>query len=119
MKIYVFYRHYKASGTDGKQRPEWFDYEKCFQNLLRTADENVSINVVYDGKLTDGNFIHNYNNQINKIVEVTGGGDFKSFQRTCEVIKNSPEIEGKDIVYFLENDYLHVDGWASKILELF
>jgi hypothetical protein len=119
MKIHTFYRHYNASGTDGKQRPEWFNYEKCFQNLLYTSNKNTSINVIYDGKLTDNNFIHNYKNQINRIIEVTGGGDFKSFQKTCEVIKNSPEIGDKDIIYFLENDYLHVEGWVDKILELF
>jgi hypothetical protein len=119
MKIHIFYRHYKASGTDGKQRPEWFDYEKCFQNLLSTVDDNVSINVMYDGKLDDGNFIHNYKDQVNQIIEFSGGSDFKSFQRTCEAIKSSLEIKDKDIIYFLENDYLHTNDWVEKILEAF
>jgi hypothetical protein len=119
MKIHIFYRHYNISGTDGKQRPEWFDYEKCLQNLLHTTNKNVFINIIYDGKLTDKNFINNYKNKVNKIFEITGGSDFKSFQNTCEIIKNDSNIKDKDIIYFLENDYLHVENWTDKIIELF
>ena len=36
MKIRIFYRHYNISGRDFKGRPNWFDYEKCFVNLLNT-----------------------------------------------------------------------------------
>ena len=34
--IHIFYRHYNISGNDFKSRPNWFDYEKCFINLLGT-----------------------------------------------------------------------------------
>lgn len=119
MKIHIFYRHYNIVGTDGKQRPSWFDYEKCFQNLLNTVDESVSINVIYDGDLGDGNFIHKYGKQVNSIKQITGKSDFRSFQHTCEAIKNSPEINTNDVVYFLENDYLHVQGWCREVLNLF
>jgi len=119
MDIHIFYRHYKASGTDGKQRPDWFDYEKCFQNLLSTVNDNVFINIMYDGKLDDGNFIHKYKDQVNQIIEFSGGSDFKSFQRTCEAIKNNSQIKDKDVIYFLENDYLHTNNWVEITLEAF
>ena len=63
MKIHLFYRHCcDAKGRDEK-RPEWFDYEKCFKNLLDTIDESVIVNVVYDsafnlGKLPKDNWIN-------------------------------------------------------------
>jgi hypothetical protein len=119
MKIHIFYRHYNITGTDGKQRPNWFNYEKCFQNLLNTVNENTSIHVIYDGDLNDKNFIHNYQQHISSITPIKGKSDFKSFQHTCEAIKNNSEIVSTDIVYFLENDYLHVDGWCDEILNLF
>ena len=42
-----------------------------------------------------------------------------SFFKTCDIIKNNPDIQQDDLIYFLENDYLHVPGWIYKIFELF
>jgi hypothetical protein len=52
MKLHIFYRHYNVQGTDNRNRPSWFDYEKCYDNLLSTINfnKNVKINIVYDGK---------------------------------------------------------------------
>ena len=60
MKIHIFYSHYNVTGTDNKFRPNWFDYEKCFINLLNTTkNKNVEIHVVMDGKIED-NWIKKY-----------------------------------------------------------
>jgi hypothetical protein len=120
MKVHIFYRHYNTKENYRYGRPIWFNYENCLKNLLETIQsKDVSLNIVYDGKLDDGNFIHKYKDQVNKIYEVEGGTDFKSFQKTCEIIKNDSTINEKDIVYLLENDYLHIDDWVEKLTNLY
>ena len=38
MKLHIFYRHYNIKNTDNRNRPSWFDYEKCYDNLLSTIN---------------------------------------------------------------------------------
>ena len=61
MNIHIFYSHYNVTGTDNKSRPQWFDYEKCFVNLLNTIKDksNIKLNIVMDGKIED-NWIKKY-----------------------------------------------------------
>lgn len=124
MKIHLFYRHCcDAKGRDEK-RPEWFDYEKCFKNLLDTIDESVIVNVVYDsafnlGKLPKDNWINNYLDKINNLFIVNVNGDYPSVNKTFEIIKEMDGITDDDIIYILENDYIHKKGWPKKVIELF
>ena len=119
MKLHIFYRQYNIQGTDNKNRPSWFDFEKCYDNLLLTLSDTSSnlynLNIVYDGK--DPNWIED--KDFNKFYKIQEGEDFKSFQKTCDIVKNDNLIEDDDLIYFLENDYMHVDGWLNKVLELF
>lgn len=118
MKIRIFYRHYNISGRDFKGRPNWFDYEKCFVNLLNTIKgrDDVELHVIMDGSI-NSNFISKYkDNFIGH--EIKGGSDRKSFLSTYEIAK-SIKTEDDDLYYFLENDYLHINGWVDKVKELF
>ena len=115
--IYIFYRHYNISGNDFKNRPNWFDYEKCFVNLLKTTqNKNVELHIVFDGSVKD-NFIEKYKDQYT-LHEIKAGNDQSSFFQTWNIAKDIP-MEPTDLVYFVENDYLHVDGWVDIITELF
>ena len=59
--IHIFYRHYSINGRED-WRPEWFDYEKCFINLLNTIEgKNIDLHVVMDGKI-ENNWIKKYQN---------------------------------------------------------
>lgn len=117
MKIHIFYRHYNIEKTDNKGRPAWFDYEKCFQNLLNTIkSENIELHVVFDGNI-EANFINNYKDEFTTH-QIKAGNDQSSFFQTWEIAKNTP-MEMVDLVYFLENDYLHTLDWAEKTIELF
>jgi hypothetical protein len=51
MKIYIYYRH-TANNILGKNRPFWFDYEKCFLNLLKTIEgyDNIYLTLSMDGE---------------------------------------------------------------------
>ena len=44
MKIKVFVRHCNfSSNSVGKNKPDWFSREKCWDSLKSTSDENTEI----------------------------------------------------------------------------
>jgi hypothetical protein len=115
--IHIFYRHYNIETTDDKGRPKWFNFQKCFENLLNTIEGNdVQLHVVMDGDI-NSNFISKYKDSFIGH-EIKVGNDQSSFFQTWEIVKNT-QMEKNDLIYFLENDYLHIDGWIEKITELF
>ena len=117
MKIHIFYRHYNISGNDNKGRPSWFNFEQCFVNLLSTIEnKNVDLHLIMDGDI-ESNFINQYKNQFT-LHQIKAGSDQSSFFQTWKIAKET-DIEDNDLVYFLENDYLHVNNWVDKIIELF
>jgi hypothetical protein len=113
--IHLFYRHYPIFGRE-EWRPYWFDYEKCFINLLNsiTLHNDVKINIVYDGE-KDDNFIFKYDYNF---IHINAKTDYNSFKETLKIIKSS-NIQENDLIYFLENDYLHVNGWDQKVINFF
>lgn len=117
MKIHILYRHYNIEGSDLKSRPEWFDYEKCFKNLISTIqNKNVDLHLIMDGDATK-NFVYKYKEHYT-LHTIKAGRDQASFNQTWEIARTL-DIQEKDLVYFLENDYLHVENWVEKIVELF
>lgn len=117
MKIHIFYRHYNIEGSDYKNRPQWFNFEKCFINLLNTIEgKNVNLYLVMDGNV-ESNFIKKYKDKY-ILHSIDAKSDQISFWKTWEIAKQT-RISDKDLIYFLENDYLHVDGWVDKVVDLF
>lgn len=119
MKIHIFYRHYNVEGSNSanKDRPRWFDFECCFVNLLDTIqNKNVDVHVIMDGDV-EKNFIKKYKNNY-KLHAINAGSDQASFWKTWEIAKQT-DIGDNDLIYFLENDYLHLTGWVDKTIELF
>lgn len=117
MKIHIFYSHYNVTKTDNKNRPLWFDYEKCFINLLNTTkNKNVEIHMVMDGKIED-NWIKNYKEYF--ISHEIVGGNMVNVTKEMYKIISQTEMDKNDLVYVLENDYLHVDGWVDKVIDLY
>jgi len=119
MKIHIYYRHYNVSGT-GYNRPDWFDYEKCYDNLLYSlkdiSDDLYNINIIFDGNVNT-NWISN--KQSTRVYQIQAGTDMKSFFKTCDIIKQDTNIADDDLIYFLENDYMHVPNWLPVIFELY
>jgi len=103
-------RHEALSG-DGT-RPSGFSKETVFQNLLKTRDENTNITVLFDGDST-AHWIHNYEV---KVVKFEGGGGHESFLFQINYIK-SQNFRDDTIIYILEDDYLHKDGWCRVLRE--
>ncbi len=115
--IHIFYRHYNINGTDNRGRPHWFDYEKCFQNLLSTIEgQPVDLHVIFDGQI-ENNFIWKYKD-LYTLHQIEAGTDQVSFTKTWEIV-NQLEIKDDDLIYFLENDYLHIKDWTKEVINLF
>jgi len=118
MKIHIFYRHYNIKGKGNESRPHWFTYEKCYNNLissLKWGSDNYKINIVYDS--IDYNWIKD--SPYNKLYEIEAKEDMKSFWETIKIANSDLSIKEEDLIYFLENDYMHVNGWLNKVIELF
>lgn len=116
--MHIFYVHYNVAGKENKARPDWFDYEKCFINLLNTVNNNpnVTIHVIMDGTISS-NWIAKYREHF--ISYETVGGDMESVTHNVFNIIKELECSKDTLIYILENDYIHVDGWLEKVNTVF
>ena len=116
-KIHVFVRqtnHHKPNNN----RPNWFSYEKVFQNLLKTSNPNlIDITVVFDGDIKN-HFTEKYSGFEIIPINAPPPGNFTSIIKLCEIIKEK-NLSENTIIYILENDYVHVPYWAEILLDLY
>jgi hypothetical protein len=116
--IRVFQRHCNfSSNSHNKPRPEWFDREKIFDSLISTLDERVDYTAFHDsgnGSIEDHFLKHK---DVNK-VSMKGGNDAQSFLNLLNYVIEQ-DYNDEDIIYFLEDDYLHQSGWVDVLLEGF
>ena len=116
-KINIFYSHYNVEGKGNKNRPVWFDYEKCFANLLKTVKgKDVDIHLVMDGKI-DNNWVNKYKNNYTPH-EIVGGNMENVTKELYKIVKQA-NIDNNDLVYILENDYIHTNYWVDKVIDLY
>ena len=120
--IHIFFRHTNNLNVQG-YRPDWFSYENAFLNLLNTIEDfhdQVRLYVLIDGEIND-NFVKKYSDKF-VFIQIEGGDQRISWKNTNIIIKHYCDnniINQNDIIYILENDYLHVDGWVPKVVDLF
>ena len=118
MKIRIFQRHCNFSTQSAhKPRPTWFNREKIFDLFISTLDERVDYTAFHDsgnGSIEE-HFLQNKN--VNK-VSVLGGNDAQSFLNVLNYVVEQ-KYDDNDIIYFLEDDYLHKAGWIDIMLEGF
>ena len=116
--IRIFQRHCNFStNSEHKSRPEWFDREKIFDSLIASLDDRVEFTAFHDsgnGEIED-HFL--FNKDVNK-VSMNGGNDAQSFLNLLNYVKDQ-NFDDNDIIYFLEDDYLHREGWIDVLSEGF
>lgn len=118
MKIRVFQRHCLFSpNSEHKGRPKWFNREKMFDQFLSTLDNRVELTCMFDSGRgeVDQHFLSN--KKVN-VISRKGGNDAISFLNVLNYIKEQ-HYDNNDIIYFLEDDYIHRQGWIDIMLEGF
>lgn len=119
-KIQVFIRYcYYSSASAHKNRPEGFTHEKCFENLLETADrDKVELTFLLDTHFAKPQ-VHFVQKQSEfPVVEIDAGEEGKSFLALIDHVL-SKDYSDDTLLYFLEDDYLHRKGWADILIEGF
>jgi hypothetical protein len=116
--IRIFQRHCNFSTQSAhKPRPDWFDREKIFDSFIATLDERVDYTAFHDsgnGNIED----HFLSDKDVKKVSMLGGNDAQSFLNVLNYVIEQ-NYDDNDIIYFLEDDYLHKSGWIDILLEGF
>jgi hypothetical protein len=114
----IFQRHCLFSpNSEHKGRPEWFNREKMFDQFVSTLDSRVELTCMFDSGRgeVDQHFL---SKKDVKTISLKGGNDAISFLNVLEYIKEQKYNED-DIIYFLEDDYIHRSGWVDVMLEGF
>jgi len=119
IKIYLRHSFYSPnSSLSNRKRPEWFDKKKIWDNFLRVTDRNIcTIKIIYDSHFGDSSldFFTDLSDDI-ELVKINCGTEALSFLETLKIIA-SDNNEDDTIIYFLEDDYLHREGWENVMIE--
>lgn len=119
--IEIFVRHCNYSEASAhKARFCEFSKERCFENLLSTLQKEKEVNVTFFldtfHSVEGEHFIRKQ--QHFPIIEFKGGSEAASFLFMLEhVYKQS--FSPHTIIYFLEDDYLHLFHWPQILREAF
>lgn len=115
--INIYYRH-AVSNHPGRWRPSWFNYEDCFLNLLKTIEghDNIKLTLALDGDINQ-DFTKDYQDKFT-LFSTNYKSSLLSYRDLLHYIKDQP-MESTELIYFLENDYLHTHDWVDKVINLF
>lgn len=118
-RVEIFVRHCHFSDVSShKKRPIKFSRQSCYQNLISTIASVAKVNVTFFldtyFPMKDRHFILNQDEfPVIQMKEGTEGGSF------CFMLDYvlSQKMSADTIVYFLEDDYLHREGWVDVLRE--
>ena len=132
--IYIYYRHVNSESQLNKSRPEWFTYERAFLSLINSIRSSatqvkVDITIFFDGdeKSFESDFISKYLTMESDIGRefslkceiVKGGSATGAWREALPYIKSRKKYQNNELIYFLENDYIHAPNWITEIDNLF
>lgn len=117
-KIEVFLRHCYTSKVNlsGANRPKWWDKEKVYNNFVNTLNpETTNYTIVFDEfyGLQSNTFLNNKNS-----IKIKAGQESLSFCKTLEHVL-SKNFDDDTIIYFVEDDYVHMPGWDKILIDGF
>jgi glycosyltransferase involved in cell wall biosynthesis len=96
-----------------KKRFDGFSWEKCHRNLLGTIDRNqVNLTFFLDTARGNEHFISNEQN----FIEIQEGTEAGAFLALLDYIASLP-LHPDTVLYLVEDDYLHRNGWVDLLLE--
>ena len=118
--IEVFLRHCyysKLQELPDRTRPKWFNKIKVFENFKNTLDPDlVNYTIVYDEFY--GSIDKTFLAQEKNVEVIKCGSESDSFLQTLDIVQ-SRNFDDEQIIYFLEDDYLHQRHWCDIMVEGF
>ncbi|PIS03356.1 MAG: hypothetical protein COT85_00730 [Chlamydiae bacterium CG10_big_fil_rev_8_21_14_0_10_42_34] len=111
IEVFVRYCNYSKASAH-KKRPLDFSHEACYHNLMAGIDSRVHITSFLDVAKEGDHFIQG------KAIEINEGTEAGSFLRMLEHVEKL-DLHPDTIIYFLEDDYLHKEGWVDILFEGF
>jgi hypothetical protein len=128
MALHVFLRQTenKLHKIHPLLRPEWFDYKKCFYNLVNTmwpSTENykIELNIIFDGDI-ENTFTQEYlQNPLitSTLVQIRSSNEVEAGRKMWRFIQNEYKYDDNDVIYIVENDYVHLPGWVDILMDLY
>ena len=116
IRVFQLFCNFSNLSTN-KPRPDWFDRERIFNKFIATLDTRVEYTAFHDsgnGSIED----HFLNNKDVKKISIHGGNNAQAFLNLLNYVK-SQKYSDSDIIYFIEDDYLHKHGWIDILQEGF
>jgi len=117
--IEVFVRYCNFSDVSAhKKRPIDFSRRLCYQNFIQTLENQNNINVTFFldtfYPMEGDHFILQQDKY--PVIEIKHGTEGGSF---CHMLDHvlANKYSSDTIIYFLEDDYLHRDGWVNVLRE--
>lgn len=119
-KIEVIVRHCHFSDISiHKSRFPGFSRKKCYDNLLATLDpKKVNLTFLLDTQHLSQEPHFVTQQTLYPVIEIKEGTETGSFLKLLSYVE-SLNLASKTIIYFLEDDYLHQEGWVDVLLEGF
>ena len=111
-KITVLYRLAEKSNKTNKNKPDYINNENCFRNFyVNRGDSKI---IVFGDRLTETEkLIKNYY-PIVRYEQTKSHGNCPTF---LEVVNYALKLPDEEIVYFVEDDYLHRGNWCDVMRE--
>ena len=136
-KLHIIYRHVGGPVNNQGDRPSWFSHENCFINFIDSVSGefqgiDLMIHLLFDGneESFNGNFMGQWfkdfknssdqnKKQLNlNLVKFNGGSMVASTHFAYDYAIHNNQINDRDYIYILENDYLHKPDWVCALNEL-
>lgn len=144
--IHIYYR--TTNQRNNQNRPDWFSFEKCYQNILDTKQDS-KLTVIHDGELNrqyeeaDAVWVIDSKSvlptlvgdwEVNKDTYIDHDASGQKYEKRVEkpdlekasgyllyeyIYNNIDELDADDIIYIVEDDYLHLHGWPVVVENLF
>lgn len=118
--IHTIVRHcFHSPNQDlhSRKRPAWFSKKGAWHNLNKYTDfSKCQLHVLYDTALGDNTDEYYSEYKPGRLTKINEGTEAKSFLAMIDYA-HSLNIADSDVVYFLEDDYLHRPGWETVLAE--
>jgi len=114
--IQIFSRHcFFSNISQHKKRWNGFSRELCARNLFETLDAaKANLTFWLDTEKGTDHFLKKQTQH--PVLEIQAGSEALSFLRLLDHVE-SLKLHPETILYFVEDDYLHREGWLDVLLE--